>query len=480
MLRSLRSRLLLSHLLAVLLVAGTTGVYFYSAAADRVKDEIQNRLKYSAQLIAELLDERCMANITSRSDTAGVEYQTCLSQLRALRRSNDDIAFIYIMRRVADGSVIFVADSDETGQQAAPGDVYDNPPATLMEGFTKPAVDSELHKDEWGTFISGYAPIKTADREILVGIDMRANDFAKKLRSLTVIALLLLVFAALLALFLSAVVSKRLTGPISRLTERCRELAAGASQLPAAEQATVLEVSQLQAAFDDMVNHLNAAKESREQALSAVEHSRALLETRVSERTEELESLNVRLRQEVLEREVAQEELTKIATTDSLTGLLNRRALLDRLGNEIKHIVNQNQTVSLILFDIDWFKQVNDQYGHMAGDEVLVAVSKVLIDGCRKQDSVARWGGEEFLVMLPSTSGVEAMSIANKLRKQVSELQFNGANENSYQVTLSGGVHICDLTSTSLNNFRAADDALYAAKHSGRNKVKASFEMPVE
>ena len=163
-----------------------------------------------------------------------------------------------------------------------------------------------------------------------------------------------------------------------------------------------------------------------------------------------------------------QEELTKLAHTDPLTGLMNRRHFRLLADQEFTRAARTHQQLLMMMLDIDHFKQVNDTHGHDVGDQALTAIADVLRNGIRDMDILARWGGEEFLVLLPETDMAGAMPIAERIRQQVSQIKLPKIPEG---LTISIGM--CEAapgmelkTVTSL-----ADQALYQAKANGRNRI---------
>ena len=170
---------------------------------------------------------------------------------------------------------------------------------------------------------------------------------------------------------------------------------------------------------------------------------------------------------------VKQAELEFLATHDVLTGLVNRRELMRQLEREYLRTQRQPCATSVILVDLDFFKKINDSYGHPAGDAVLVAVATTLAHGVRQNDVVARLGGEEFFVLLPNTDLVGAAQVAQKLRTLIRDLPIAFENQ-QLRVTASFGVSCQDAPTTEPldSQYAAADRALYVAKHSGRDRVE--------
>lgn len=164
-------------------------------------------------------------------------------------------------------------------------------------------------------------------------------------------------------------------------------------------------------------------------------------------------------------------ELEKVAEVDFLTKLDNRRTLVSKIDKFRKtNITNQNANFVLLIMDIDFFKKVNDRYGHAAGDEVLKKISKTISTSLRKSDIVSRWGGEEILVVIANSNLQEGKIVAEKIRKKV-EMISTEYEDNSIKVTLSIGVNILKMTENFDAGLAGADEALYNAKETGRNKV---------
>ncbi len=161
--------------------------------------------------------------------------------------------------------------------------------------------------------------------------------------------------------------------------------------------------------------------------------------------------------------------LHKLAMTDELTQVGNRRCVLARCDQVQQQAAQLQQSWCLMIADIDYFKQCNDQFGHEAGDEVLVAVAKTLHDTLRQHDSIGRSGGEEFLLVLPDTGEVQALEVAERLRLAVALLQF--PRFPAYQVTVSIGLTQAGRHEQVREVISRADSALYRAKDNGRNQV---------
>ncbi len=174
----------------------------------------------------------------------------------------------------------------------------------------------------------------------------------------------------------------------------------------------------------------------------------------------------------------AREALREQATHDPLTGIYNRGAILKILERELDRAERQNLSVGVMLIDLDHFKDVNDTYGHQAGDQVLQEAARRMRDSTRSYDSIGRYGGEEFLVVVPGVGSSSAESLAERLRSNLANQPIQVGVE-SVEVTCSLGVAVSELVEEPLldNLVRAADTALYRAKSAGRNRVELSLEQ---
>jgi diguanylate cyclase (GGDEF)-like protein len=185
---------------------------------------------------------------------------------------------------------------------------------------------------------------------------------------------------------------------------------------------------------------------------------------------------------DVSERKMLEDELSSLALTDSLTGLANRRAFDEALDREWKRTLREGSQISLLLLDVDHFKELNDRYGHQVGDDCLRAVAFAVKKAVRETDIPARYGGDEIAVILPSTDTPGALGVAEKVRAAVEALRLTNEDnpEGSGWVTSSVGV------ATALSRqggtmkmpeslLLAADNALYKAKRKGRNCVATAL-----
>lgn len=188
-----------------------------------------------------------------------------------------------------------------------------------------------------------------------------------------------------------------------------------------------------------------------------------------------LARVRVHLKLKVLQDELkkSNEMLRELSNTDPLTGLYNRRHMMEILNREFQRAIRTDKALSMLMIDIDHFKSINDTYGHQQGDEVLKAVAQSARIQLRPYDLIARFGGEEFAVILPSTNLLTASIVAERLRSAISQLTFTDSMQDR-QITISLGV-AC-VASSDIQSveelIHQADENLYNAKRNGRNRVE--------
>lgn len=188
-------------------------------------------------------------------------------------------------------------------------------------------------------------------------------------------------------------------------------------------------------------------------------------------------NVHYKLAHTIRELEASRRRLADQATTDPLTHLKNRRAFFENGSKHIAMARRYGTDVSVIVADVDHFKKVNDTYGHHAGDEALIAVSRILLELTRTEDTVARVGGEEFAVLLPDTNRLGAAVLAERMRNAVERERFV-LNDNAVTITISIGVasFAVELVDTVDQLLSIADQRLYLAKRNGRNRICVNNE----
>jgi len=271
----------------------------------------------------------------------------------------------------------------------------------------------------------------------------------------------LLVFGGALALIASLTMVLLLQSQLRRFSVVIQRLASGDWNARVAYPARD-EFGYLARAFNQMAHQLQQAFEAQEQQREELLAQKAELEQmhrQLQQAHQELATLNA----ELLE---ANRALAQAAVTDGLTGLKNHRAFQESLHSAAQMAERLQQPLSLVMFDIDHFKQFNDTYGHPAGDELLRQVAQVLRESARAYDVAARYGGEEFALLLPNTALEQAVQVAERLRQQIRAIENPHA-----PVSASFGVATYRRGTPPATLVYEADAALYRAKRGGRDRV---------
>lgn len=188
---------------------------------------------------------------------------------------------------------------------------------------------------------------------------------------------------------------------------------------------------------------------------------------------EKIEKINEDFVKRNLELQSTQEQLRLLAAHDGLTGLYNRRHILERIEEKLPEVRRYQLDCCFVIMDIDYFKDVNDNYGHVAGDDVLKSVAQILVNGVRQGDIVARYGGEEFLLFLPMTDLEAAQILVERLRLAMEKYEHVIDNE-MLKVTASFGIAQHEIHDSADKTIARADKALYDAKVAGRNRIVVS------
>lgn len=260
--------------------------------------------------------------------------------------------------------------------------------------------------------------------------------------------------------FSIVILTGRVTKPLETLKSVSEEIAHGNyNQLVKID--TKDEIGELAESFNIMIQDINKSFQENEKQKVILEKYTKNLEEIVQERTKEIAN-----QKRILER---------IALIDSLTEIPNRRSFTERFENEWKRASRDKTPLSLMIADVDWFKNYNDNYGHSMGDVVLKSVASVLNESIsRATDFVARIGGEEFAVILPNTGSENATLIAKKMIKMIYELQIEHQFSETCScltISIGGATWTPDPDKSRSDFFKIADDMLYEAKASGKNKV---------
>jgi len=240
---------------------------------------------------------------------------------------------------------------------------------------------------------------------------------------------------------------------ISRITSKLEILYASARRVAEGRYDSVVqaegddELGELIRAFNSMQSGLQKSAESQRQY------------------RKDLEALNRGLEEQ-------KEQLRHYALHDTLTGLYNRGAIMERLADEISGARRHGYAITYCMCDVDKFKEINDEYGHQAGDELLSGVGRLISAGGRREDVPGRYGGDEFCIILPHATAAQAKIVVERIRQTIADHEFRDGSGNGFKVTGTFGIaemNASDETQEDL--IRRADDALYAAKEAGRNQV---------
>jgi len=196
---------------------------------------------------------------------------------------------------------------------------------------------------------------------------------------------------------------------------------------------------------------------------------------RFNQSQRQIKALNQRLHEmekESTELRKSAEDSRELALKDALTGIWNRQALNEDLEKEFTRWQRYQKPLSIVVWDIDLFKRVNDNYGHAAGDKVLKTIARIFMQATRDADFIARFGGEEFVGVFPETRLEDALSLANKIREKVETSKFHYENK-PVAITASAGLATFRPNDTIEDVFKRADAAMYRAKETGRNRCIA-------
>jgi len=294
---------------------------------------------------------------------------------------------------------------------------------------------------------AGLLESGAADPRVLgfVALEYDLTPLQRSSQKLLLWALAATGLSLLLAALLSALIASSVTRPVAHISDVVRRIGSGELQARA-ELARAGLMAQLASGINHMASQVAVTQED--------------LKLQVQQATEEL-------RLQKLEAE-------RTARTDGLTGLLRRRAFIDLAEAEIQRSLRYQDPLSFIMFDVDHFKAINDTHGHTCGDVALVHLAELLREQMRDSDLPCRWGGEEFVVLLPRTSADVARHAAERIR---SHFEANPVRweDRELKVTASFGVAAFSDRDLSLSNMVArADVALYRAKRNGRNRVEVA------
>ena len=291
-------------------------------------------------------------------------------------------------------------------------------------------VDSNLGKDIMDELRAQLFLFEQEEQNLLA---QREKDFNESLLYMRLVFLAVTILLILVSIFFGILVHKHVVTPIvelNRIMDKTKKTGKLPKERKDYSSIKITEIKNLIMSFFTMA-------------------------TKIEKFTEELN--------------ISKDKAIQKSITDSLTSLYNREYMNIQLETLISKTRRDNSDLSLMLVDIDFFKKVNDTYGHLVGDTVLIKVANILKNKTRNVDMAVRYGGEEFVIILPNTNKQNAINLANKLNFEVSKIIFEELNNTN--ITISIGVSKYIKNDTIQSIIKRADDALYEAKETGRNKV---------
>jgi diguanylate cyclase (GGDEF)-like protein/PAS domain S-box-containing protein len=565
--------------LGVFLPAALVSSLLYINGTEAIHEEIRGNLKRVAKTAALLVDPELHKTFHDPSQESTPEYERAIAPMRAFIEADSSFKYVYTYVEL-NGEIRFVLDPTPEGDSDHDGvddkshimEVYDEDGLESMQRAAREHIataDPGLATDQWGTFISGYAPIFDKDGKYVasIGVDVAADKYAARLAQMRRAGIVAGVVALVVAVVVGSAASlfqKRRRewwddqeASRAALQDFAASLDAANAQLRFASrrfeslfnlvpvacftfdkngtiyewnregerlagvaahevvQQTVYETvvgPENHAMFRTMIEEVFSGRPTLDrewtdvarngQRFTVVLNSFPLyspdgtvtggivacaditthkLLQRQNERQlseiqrayTELHSSRNDLTSTNLALSAANERLKLLASVDSLTGIANRRTVFEALGKAMSIAVRTNRPLSILMVDIDHFKALNDTHGHIAGDSMLKSVASHLTGALRNGDEVGRYGGEEFLIVLPDTDADEARHVAERIRAQIADSVSDGVN-----ATVSLGASTLGKRHATIEQFiELADRALYEAKRSGRNRVVHSSDL---
>jgi len=409
------------------------GVYSFRTASSALRGELRSKLAAVAASTAANIDWESHDRVRLSLDENSEDYRQLKSYLRSILLANESIRYIYTMVPTENpGEWAFIIDAEEDPNLVShPGDLYDvSEYPELTAGLYGPSADKHIAEDAWGTWLSGYAPIRDGDGIAIgiVGLDMSADAVAVEEKHMKEALIGCILGAALLSGVLGPIVARHFTQPI-RILHKCAEDVAKGDLQVVAKVYRKDELGELAEQFNDMVKHLRNDQES----------------------------------------------LLKMALNDALTDLPNHRHALQLLAAELQRSLRSGHPMAVLMLDIDNFKLFNDTYGHFEGDKILISMSEVLKRSIRLTDVVARYGGDEFLAILPETNARGVEAVAQRIMAATQSLAYQDSQGNTIPITCSMGSAVYPYdSSVQAELVRLADAAMFQAKRRGGNGHQAA------
>jgi diguanylate cyclase (GGDEF)-like protein len=439
---SIGRRLFYTHLLVALIVAFALGAHLHWGAERELRRALDLRLLDTARLVAKSLDRLGVESAGGEAD-----WQSAVVELAA---SNPALRRVVVLAGPAAARSV-LADSNGPGSPLA------------LSAISRPSAPMVLHPDN--SEFNAAAPLAGGER--MVALAVATDDIQGKLSELRIDSALAFVIAVIVALVMSAWLAQSARRVLRRFAARFADIAEGrlSGRL---ELASDDEFVDLARALNEMSDRLAESQRERERALSELAVARDRLQAMVNERTAELERLNTQHREEIERRCLLEAALAEAAATDTMTGLLNRRALLEALEHAVSQVRRQGGKLAVVVCDIDHFKSINDQYGHAVGDQAIVALGQHLKSDLGPHEVGGRWGGEEFLLIWP---GIELSAAEARCYQLRERLAHKPLLPEGPAITVSFGLAGYLPPESAYHFVLRADRALYRAKDAGRNRV---------
>ena len=422
--------------------------YLYREAVSAIRKEASARLAAVALSAAQLVDANIHSKIRTPKDEGGPAYKAIQRKLWRFCEGSPEVRHVYTLVRTSKpDELMFVVDvgvkPPVQAHVGCPWDVIGHP--EMSEAFKHATADPIIRQDKWGGWLSGYAPIKDSSGKpvAILGVDMSVDQALRAQSWMRLSVCLWVVAIIMLTTVLSLALSWKVAKPLMQLVAATHRIADGNLDY-------------------------TVSVDSRD----------------------EIGSLAANLNRMAATLRETQAGLLQRANTDGLTGLYNHRYFHERLEQELKRALRYNHNLSLLMIDLDGFKAVNDNLGHPAGDMILRNFSKILSAEIREIDVAARYGGDEFAVILPETGVEEAKQIAERIRAAVDrrphlteevlpEEVGKRVAKSDWKITLSVGVAECPTHARQRDALvAAADIAMYHAKHVSQNAVCTYDNVP--